>query len=156
MVLPTYIPIVDAAKKYGYALDELKKLALSGKINAVMLPDGDVIVSETSVKANLKKEDLPEYQKYIKLKGTGLGVRESAEKHNIPLSTLQGWVQKGIVAVIGEQGRKKLLDQADVSYCAEIYEAVGGQGRRIFDDDGTPYKPKTGPLSNKRNLPVAE
>lgn len=51
--LPTYIPIADAARKYGYALDELKKMAQSGKINAVQLPDGDVIVSETSVKGNL-------------------------------------------------------------------------------------------------------
>lgn len=25
MVLPTYIPLVDAAEKYGYELDKLKK-----------------------------------------------------------------------------------------------------------------------------------
>ena len=29
--IPTYIPIKDAAKKYGYVLVELKRLAQSGK-----------------------------------------------------------------------------------------------------------------------------
>ena len=154
--IPTYLPVADAAKKYGYNLDELKRLAQSGKIDAAVLPGGDVVVSEISVKSQLKKEDFPEYQKFISLKGTGLGVRESAEKHNIPLSTLQGWVSKNIVAIIGTEGRKILLDQADVSYCAEIYRSTGGQGRRIFNDDGTPYKPKTGPLAEPEILPIAE
>jgi len=145
--LPTYIPIKDAATKYGYGLRELKRLAQSGKIKAVQLPDGDMIVSEASVKEKTPKEGLPEYKQFIDLKGKGLGVRESADKHNIPLSTLQGWVTKKIVAILGTEGRKILLDQADVSYCAEIYHAIGGQGRRIFNPDGTPYKPKTGPLA---------
>jgi hypothetical protein len=146
-LIPVYIPLEDAAKKYGYTLTDLKRLAQSGKIKAVQLPDGDMIVSENSVKGKRKKEDLPEYKKHLDLKGTGFGLRESAEKHGIPRSTLQGWVSKKIVAIIGREGRKILLDQADVSYCAEIYKAVGGQGRRIFNDDGTPYVPKTGPLA---------
>ena len=45
-------------------------------------------LNENSVKENLKKEELPEYKEFIKLKGTGLGLRESAEEHDIPLSTL--------------------------------------------------------------------
>ena len=147
MALPTYIPIADAADKYGYDLDELKKMAQSGKINAAVLPGGDMVVSESSIKGNLRKEDLPEYKQFIKLKGTGLGLRESADEYNLPVSTLRGWVTKKIVSTIGIDGRKTLLDQADVAYCAKIYHAIGGQGKRIFNLDGTPYKPKTGPLA---------
>ncbi len=44
--------------KYGYALAELKRLAQSGKIKAVQLPDGDMVVSENSVKEKTRKEDL--------------------------------------------------------------------------------------------------
>jgi predicted site-specific integrase-resolvase len=154
-LVPTYIPIKDAAKKYGYTLDDLKRLAQSGKIKAVKLPDGDMIVSEDSVKEKTHKEDLPEYKEFIELKGTGLGLRESAEKYNVPVSTLRGWVTKKIISVIGTEGRKTLLDQADVAYCAKIYRAIGRQGRRIFNLDGTPYKPKTGPLAEPKIIPFA-
>ena len=155
-LIPVYIPLEDAAKKYGYAPTELKRLAQSGKIKAVQLPDGDMIVSENSVREKTRKEDLPEYKQFLDLKGKGLGLRESAEKYNVPVSTLRGWVMKKIIAVIGTDGRKTLLDQADVAYCAKIYHVIGGQGRRIFNLDGTPYKPKTGPLAEHKTIPLAQ
>ncbi|MBN1306202.1 MAG: hypothetical protein JXA13_17330 [Anaerolineales bacterium] len=46
MTLPTFIPIQDAANKFGYDLPKMKELVESGKIDAVQLPDGDLIVSE--------------------------------------------------------------------------------------------------------------
>jgi hypothetical protein len=44
---------------------------------------------------------------------------------------------------LGMDGNKILLDEADVAYCKSIYERMGGgQGKRIFNGDGTPFTPK--------------
>ena len=145
--IPTYIPIKDAAKKYGYALAELKRLAQSGKIKAVQLPSGDMVVSESSVKAKQKKEDLPEYKKFSSLKGNPIWLSEAERKYDISTQTLSRWVKAGYIPKIGLDGNRVLLNEQDVAYCAEIYKKRGGQGRRIFAEDGTPYKPKTAPLA---------
>jgi len=60
-------------------------------------------------------------------------------------------VKAGIIKQIGESGNKVLLDEADVAYCAGIYHRFGKQGRKLFDEKGLPYKPKTGSLSQKQN-----
>ena len=141
MTLPTYIPLKDAAKKYGLSMRELRKLAESGKIAAATLPDGDVIVNEIELKSPLKKEDLPEYKRYAHLKGEEIGMNEAARKYNIGPVTIYGWVKKGIISIIRREGQKVLINEADVAYCAEIYRSRGGsQGKRIFDRNGLPYK----------------
>jgi len=145
--IPVYIPLEDAAKKYGYALTELKRLAQSGKINAAVLPDGDMVVSESSVKAKARKEDLPEYKKHAELANETIWVSKAARKYGISQSTISRWTQLGYIKKMGMQGNKSLLNAQDMAYCAEIYDARKGQGKRIFNSDGTPYTPKTGPLS---------
>ena len=157
--LPTYIPLPEAARKYGYDLTELREMAESGKIEAVQLPDGDVIVSEDSVQEKVHKKDLPEYQEAIKKVGvdsSAIGIAEAARKYNLPFSSLRRWAQRGIIARVGQDGQKVLLNEVDVAYCAIIYERRGGgvRGRRLFNTDGTPYRAKTGPLSNSK-LPQA-
>ena len=64
--LPTYIPIKDAATKYGYGLRELKRLAQSGKIKAVQLPGGDMVVSENELEFPVikTKKELEAYYHY--------------------------------------------------------------------------------------------
>ena len=146
MVLPTYIPIKDAAAKYGYALTDLKRLAQSGKINAAVLPDGDMVVSENSVQESLKKEDLPEYKKHAELAEETIWVSKAARDYGISHSTVVRWAQLGYIRKMGKQGNKTLLSAQDMAYCAEIYNTRKGQGKRIFNPDGTPYTPKTGPL----------
>ena len=147
--LPTYIPVAEAAEKYGYDLDELKKMARSGKINAAVLPDGDMVVSDDSIKAKiLKKEDLPEYKKFADLADETIWVSKAARKYGISQSTISRWTQLGYIKKTGKQGNKRLLNAQDVAYCAEIYNTRKGQGKRIFDQNGMPYIPKTGPLSS--------
>ena len=157
--IPTYIPIKDAAAKYGYALSDLKRLAQSGKIKAVQLPDGDMIVSENSVKEKTRKEDLPEYKKHAKLANETTWVSKAARDYDLPHSTISRWTQLGHIKQMGKQGNKTLLSAQDMAYCAEIYQTRGGQGKRIFNPDGTPYTPKTGPLSSEQKpdvMPLAE
>ncbi|MBT7071523.1 MAG: hypothetical protein HN855_06265 [Anaerolineae bacterium] len=147
MALPAYMPIADAADKYGYDLDELKKMAQSGKINAAVLPGGDVVVSEDSVKEKTRKEDLPEFKQFSLLAGNSIWLSEAERKYDVSTPTLSRWVKAGYISRIGLEGNRVLLNEQDVAYCAEIYKKRGGQGKRIFAEDGTPYKPKTAPLA---------
>ena len=140
-LVPTYIPIKDAAVKYGYGLLELKKMAQSGKINAVKLPDGDLVVSEDKLKDTLPKEKLPEYKKHKELAEQTIWVSKATRKYSISHPTINRWVSLGFIKKMGTQGNKVLLNAQDVAYCAEVYRLRGGgQGKRIFAKDGTPYK----------------
>jgi hypothetical protein len=153
--IPVYIPLEDAAKKYGYGLAELKRLAQSGKISAAVLPDGDMVVSEYSVKIKVrKKEDLPEYKEHKDLAGIPIWLSEAERKYNISTPTLSRWVKADYIAKIGLDGNRILMDEQDVAYCAGVYEKRGGQGKRVFAKDGTPYIPKTGPLEETKDEPV--
>ncbi|MBC8507814.1 MAG: hypothetical protein H8D34_23345 [Chloroflexi bacterium] len=153
--LPTFIPIKDAAEYLDLPLAELREMVDSGKIDAVALPDGEIAVSEKSMTKPQRKEDLPEYKLYAHLKGVGVGINEGAKQYKISYTTLYRWYRKGLVKRLGTEGQKVLLDSADIAYCVEIYRKYGEQrGRRLFNDDGTPYKPKTGPLAEKPQKPA--
>jgi predicted site-specific integrase-resolvase len=140
--LPQFIPLPKAAEQLEMREDELRRLVDSGKIDAIALPDGDVAISEKDMTEPLSKEDLPEYKKYKELSGVGIGINEAANKYNIPFSTLRGWVLKGYIEKVGRQGQKILINEQDAAYCADIYERRGGQGKWLFNPDGTPYELK--------------
>jgi hypothetical protein len=59
-------------------------------------------------------------------------------------------VKAGVIQQLGTAGNKVLLNEADVAYCAEIYHRFDAQGRKLFDNNGMPYKAKTGPLAEKK------
>ncbi|MGB9899147.1 MAG: hypothetical protein ACPLTO_14655, partial [Thermanaerothrix sp.] len=61
--------------------------------------------------------------------------------------TIIRWVKCGYIKQLGVDRNKVLIDEADIAYCSEIYKKRGRQGRVLFNPDGTPYKPKTGPLA---------
>ncbi len=151
MNLPQFLPLPEAARKYGFSQARLKALIESGTIRAAMIGE-EVVVSEDQVRGQaiqekgLRKEDLPEYQKHAHLKGQAIWISEAARKYNILQPTLSKWVRAGIINVLGKEANRILIDEADVAYCAEIYRKRGKPGRILFNPDGTPYKPKTGPL----------
>jgi predicted site-specific integrase-resolvase len=154
VTLPTFLPLSEAARKYGLDEARLRDLVEKGKIRAGLIPGSDeVLVSEDEVRneaiqeKGLRKEDLPEYQKHAEKRGRPIWILKAAEKYRVPFSTLRGWVAKGYIKIIGNEGKKVLLDEQDVAYCAEIYDQRRGQGKWLFDDNGLPYKPKTGPLA---------
>lgn len=146
--LPTFLPLPEAARKYGLDEARIRALVDSGTIKAAMVGD-TVVVQESEVQNSgkpLRKEDLPEWKKHAHLHGNEIGVGEGSRKYDIPVSTLHRWALKNIVKIIGREGQKVLLDEADVAYAAEVYKKRKGQGKWLFDDNGLPYKPKTGPL----------
>jgi predicted site-specific integrase-resolvase len=157
--LPILIPISEAARKYGLEEARLRQLVEKGKIRAGIVA-GEMVVSEEEVQkrvereiqktaereqgSGVRKEDLPEYQKYAHLRGKPIWIRKAEEIYGIPNQTLWRWMKAGIITCLGKSGNKVLMDEADVAYCNEIYKQRGKQGRILFNPDGTPYKPKTG------------
>jgi hypothetical protein len=153
LALPTYLPIPEAARKYG--LDEARIVAEveHGRIKAAMIGDTLVIAEDDARQEArpLRKEDLPEYQKFSNLDGIGIGIGEASEKYNIGFATVFRWFKKGLISEIErttvQGGEKIFLNERDVAYCVEIHRKIGGQGRKIFDKKGMPVKPKTGSLA---------
>lgn len=157
MTLPRYLPLSEAAARLGWTEARLRALVEQGKMKAALI-NGEMVVNEESVErrtpipSSISKEELPEYRKYLHLKGVPIWLRKAENDYGIPLSTLQRWVKRGIIAIIGQESNRLLIDEADVAYCAEIYRTYSGRvrGRRLFNSTGTLYKPKTGPLTMKK------
>jgi hypothetical protein len=151
MALPTYIPIADAAKKYGYDLDELKKMAQSGKISAAVLPGGDMVVSANELefpKINTKKElDAYKNKHYGDLQGKSTWISKAAREHNVPHQSIMRWVQAGYIRQMGQEMNKILISEQDVAFYAAMHNQFGKRGRQLFDEKGIPQRPKTGPLA---------
>jgi len=146
--LPTFIPLPQAVQQTGLSVERLTRLVQAGRIAAVQLPTGEIAVSRRDATRAVPtpptpKEELSEYKKHAHLKGVDTWVSEAARKYDIPLTTISTWVKHGYIRTLGQRGNKILIDEADVAYCAEIYRKRGGQGRWLFNPDGTPYTPTT-------------
>ncbi|HEB64772.1 MAG TPA: hypothetical protein ENJ02_04435 [Chloroflexi bacterium] len=141
--LPRYIPIEDAVERYGLEANRLTQLVEKGELTAITTPDGDVLVDEKQIESlALGKERLPEYQKFAHLAGNPIWLGKASRIYAIPGPTISRWAKKGLVRILGKDGQKVLIDEADIAYCAEIYRQRGGQGKWLFNPDGTPYEPK--------------
>ncbi|WP_322508051.1 hypothetical protein [Anaerolinea sp.] len=145
--LPTFLPLSEAARKYGLDEARLRALIEKGKIRAGVIA-GEMVVSEDELRdqAVTRKEDLPEYKKNAHLRGVPIWIGEASRKYGIPDRTIINWVKRGFIRTLGQDKNRKLVDEADIAYCAEVYNQRKGQGKWLFDDNGLPYKPKTGPL----------
>jgi predicted site-specific integrase-resolvase len=140
--VPRYVPLTKAASMLNTSMSSLNRMIQSGKIKAVEIA-GEIAVSENSLMSNMKKEDLPEYKKFAHLAGQAIWVSEAARKYDVKLSVLHKWVHKNYIKIIGKEKNRILLDEQDVAYCAEIYSERRGQGKWVFNPDGTPYTLKT-------------
>jgi hypothetical protein len=158
--LPTFISTAEAAHQLGVSEARLRRMIEAGTVKAANI-SGETIVSEASIRkfhkqqpisqpTGLHKEDFPEYKKYKHLKGKLISLRVAAKAYHIPPTTISGWITREVISVISQQGRKKFLPEQDLAYCAEIYHERGGQGKWLFNTDGTPYIPR----SEKVQIPV--
>ena len=102
------------------------------------------LISEDQLKMNLPKHDRADYQQFEHLKGVAIGLREAGRKYGVTYPTISRWVKIGYIALLGKNGQRSLLDEADVAYCSWIYKNNGGsQGKWLFNPNGTPYIPKS-------------
>jgi len=146
MTLDRFITLSEAAHRLRVSVTETRSMIKSGKIKGGILPDGAMVVSEDTLP--IRKEDLPEYKKYAHLSGKTIWISEASRKYNVLQPTISNWASAGFIKKIGVERNKILLDEQDVAYCAEIYRQRKGQGKRLFNPDGTPFKPKNGSLAN--------
>jgi excisionase family DNA binding protein len=139
--LPTFISVPEAAHQLGVSEASLRRMIEAGSIKAANV-SGEIIVNEASIRELTPKEQLPEFKKYAHLKNSSIWISEAARKYKITFSALQRWVVKGYITRLGQDKNKTLLNEQDVAYCAEIYHQHGGQGKWLFNPDGTPYMPQ--------------
>ena len=136
--LPTFISTIEAAHQLGVSEARLLRMVEAGKIKAALV-SGETVVSEASVRGLTPKEELPEYRKYTHLKGMPIWISKAARQYDVTLSVMHRWVMRGYIARLGKDKNKILLNEQDVAYCAEIYHQHGGQGKWLFNADGSPY-----------------
>jgi excisionase family DNA binding protein len=140
--LPTFLSMEEAAHQLGVSEFRLRRMINAGTIRAAIIGE-ETVVSEASIRELTPKEQLPEYTKHIHLRGKVIWISDAARKYGIPNQTIVRWVAKGIIKRVGSDKNKVLIDQADIAYCADIYHARKGQGKWLFNPDGTPYIPRT-------------
>jgi hypothetical protein len=152
MSLPQLLPLPEAARELGLTEAELRARVDAGTIAAGRLPDGEIVVSKDNLETNsatdintrlraIKRED------FEHLRGQAITVTEAAKKyskkHGIKIiqRTINVWANRGYVRVI-TPGYKKVLDEADIAYCAAIHAVRKLAGIRtgfpLLDKDGRP------------------
>ena len=129
---------------------DLKKLLNSlpaGAKITIETPEGDVIVQQTPTKADIINTN------YAGLVGAAITVTDAAEKYDVGRRTILEWKKNGYITVL-KDGYRMELDEADVAYCAGIYnertEAGIGYGAPLLDDAGLPYQLKRPGLAKYR------
>ncbi len=138
--LELYITPEQAARQLEVNLDSIFQSVDEGKLRAAVMTDGTIGISQQSVNELLPKEALPEYRENEELRGTPISINEAGRKYKLNTSTLTRWMQRGLIRQLGKDGRKTLLDEADVAYCARVYQSNSGKGKWVFDQVGRPYK----------------
>ena len=142
--LPSYISLNEAGKRLGLNPIRLQDLILTGTLNAARIK-GETVVDEEKVDeivSKPKKEDLEEYKQFARLAGEKISVSDAARKYGVSHGTLSRWAKAKYIERLSEDGYRTYLNEQDVAYCIFVYEKRGGQGKRVFNKDGTPYKTK--------------
>jgi predicted site-specific integrase-resolvase len=154
--IPTYIPLDQAARHYGLSKKVLTQEIQAGKIQAVQLPSGDLLVAAENNGRDYQTKEEIIAQKFAHLKGHTLNAYQAQQEYNIRHQSFLRWARAGCIEIIHEEERLIEMDAADVAYCAYVYEqkkkAHGGRisGVRIFDEDGNPYQVKYPDLAAQR------
>jgi hypothetical protein len=151
--IPTYLPLPDAARRYGLSEEALMQLVGNGNIQAVQLPTGEVLVAAESNGSPPKTKEQIITEEFAHLRGQWITVTEAVQKYNLHPRTISEWVRKGYVVPLKYEGRgsRMELDAAEVAYCAKIYSEQGGKrGVRLFDEYGNPYQLKRPQLAEYR------
>lgn len=150
--VPTYIPLADAVQKYGISEEALTQLIETGKIEAVQLPSGELLVAADNGSLPKTKEQIIQ-EKYTHLRQQPITVTDAADKYDLHRDTVLEWVKKDYITSLkqGGRGSRMELDEAEVAYCAKIYHERGGKrGVRLFDENGNPYQLKHPQLARYR------
>lgn len=152
--VPTYLPLSEAANKYNLSENVLTQLIQAGKIEAVRLPSGELLVSAENGQSKTKEMIINE--KYPHLKGNPITITEAAEKYELPRSTIEKWLERKYIEIVDPDSYPMKVDEADVLYCVDVYrqrKALGITGGvPLLDENGFPYQLKHPDLSKRRRM----
>ena len=149
--IPTYLPFDQAARRYGLSPNLLTQQIQAGKIAAVKLPSGELLVAADNTNGqDYQTKDEIIAAHFAHLRGQKINAYQAQQKYDISHLTFIKWARTGYIHFRkDEEGPRPqiLMDEADVAYCAYVYrqkEAEYGNaaGIRIFDKDGNPYQLK--------------
>jgi hypothetical protein len=163
--IPTYLPLAEAAEKFGLSEKVLTQMIQAGKIEAVQLPSGELFVAaENNGNGHgPKTKDEIIAEKFAQLRGRKISASEASRKyskeHGILISNelFSRWSRLGYIKR-EDTGYRLQLDEADVAYCASIYAGkyvqYNGQlqGVNIFDKDGNPYQIKHEDIAEQKRV----
>ena len=140
--LPNFISLTEAGERLGLNSMRLQDLIRAGTLNAARIK-GETVVDEKKVEeiaTQPKKRDLEEYKQLAYLAGKKIWLSEAARKYDISHVTLSHWIVAGYIKRLDDDGYRVYLNEQDIAYCATVYEKRKGQGKRVFNKDGTPYR----------------
>lgn len=131
-------------------LNALTNLPPGATIELKKSSSGDIILNGHSRKTKQQLID----ENYSHLVGVGISLSEAAEKYGVPRSVIEGWVySSGNVSFVDETVYPKLVDEAEVALCADIYKerrAAGTSGLPYFDEEGYLIEEVQRPASSRR------
>ncbi len=149
--IPTFLPLAEAAEKYGLSKKVLTQMIQAGKIEAVQLPSGELLVAAEYNGYQSKTREQVIAEKFAGLRGQSVTVSEAASIYELHERTIRRWIESGYIRIIDDSSYPVRIDKADIAYCEDIYRQFRGKrGVRIFDDNGSPYQLKHPKLAEYR------
>lgn len=106
--VPTYLPLSEAAEKYNVSENVLTQLIQAGKIEAVRLPSGELLVSAENGQPKSKEDILT--KEFPGLLGQSITVTEAATKYKLRRNTIIEWVKKEYVTALKQGGRGSRME----------------------------------------------
>lgn len=150
--VPTYLPLPEAADKYNLSVKALTQQIQAGRIEAVQLPSGELLVSAENGQPKTREMIIAE--KFSHVKGKPITITEAAKKYGVPRPTIGTWMKRKYIEVIDSASYPMKVDEADILYCVDIYrkrKALGiTGGAPLLDENGLPYQLKHPDLSKRR------
>jgi len=126
-----YKTLQDTADQYNVEPEKLRELIDQGDVRAGMLGD-ELIVLEDDIRTYVAERDVLREQ-FKHLEGVEIGIGEAAIKYRFNTVTISDWVRRGKVRFIRQQGKRKLINEADVAYARALADIKGMRsGRPLF------------------------
>jgi hypothetical protein len=140
-------------KKPAEVISLLTKLESGSTMDfkATKLPSGEIVV--TTAAPPKTKEQLLQEPKYKALENQEISLSKAAKKYGVPRDAIEGWIYKsGVIRFTNEEVYPKLVSEAEVALCADIYherKKTGTAGLPFFDAEGCLITEVKRPLSSR-------
>lgn len=151
--IPTYLPLPEVARQFGYSEELLVQLIEAGRLEAVRLSSGEILIPANTDPQKIKSKKQIIAEKFWELVKKPISVAEASNKYKVLNRTIREWISLNYIQVV-DDGYPMRIDEAEVAYCAEIFHQRKSAGTRsgapLLDELGLPYELKHPELSAYR------